>query len=70
MDHHSLAVIDSGAGMGPESVDACTQSYWRGVSSEGHGIGLSIVRSLSERFGWRLRIDSRVGVGTSAHLYF
>ena len=56
--------------MGPESVDACTQSYWRGVSSEGHGIGLSIVRSLSERFGWRLRIDSRVGVGTSAHLYF
>ena len=70
IEEHAIEVRDSGVGMEQDSVDACTQSFWRGLSSEGHGIGLSIVRSLSERFGWRLWIDSQPGVGTTTKLYF
>jgi signal transduction histidine kinase len=33
---------------------------------EGSGIGLSIVRRLSERYGWPVRLESEPGRGTTA----
>ncbi len=36
----------------------------------GQGIGLSIVRRLSERFGWPVSLDSEPGKGTIACIRF
>jgi signal transduction histidine kinase len=36
----------------------------------GHGVGLSIVRRLSDRFGWPIEIVSQPGVGTAVHITF
>jgi signal transduction histidine kinase len=36
----------------------------------GHGLGLTIVRRLSDRFGWPVTIDSSPGVGTRVEIRF
>ena len=36
----------------------------------GHGVGLTIVKRLSERFGWPLDVDSQPGRGTSVSVVF
>lgn len=36
----------------------------------GHGVGLTIVKRLSDRFGWPVRIDSTPGVGTRVVVEF
>ena len=36
----------------------------------GHGIGLSIVKRLSDHFEWPVQIDSQVGVGTQVTVRF
>ena len=37
---------------------------------DGQGIGLSIVRRLSERYGWPVRLESEPGTGTTATISF
>jgi signal transduction histidine kinase len=37
---------------------------------DGQGIGLSIVRRLSERYGWPVTLDSEPGRGTTATIRF
>jgi signal transduction histidine kinase len=37
---------------------------------DGHGVGLTIVKRFSDRFGWPVRIDSTPGVGTRVVLEF
>ncbi len=36
----------------------------------GHGVGLTIVKRLSDRFGWPLQLDSVLGRGTTATIRF
>jgi signal transduction histidine kinase len=36
----------------------------------GHGVGLTIVRRLSDRFGWPVTIDSTLGIGTRVTIRF
>ena len=38
----------------------------QGAGKGGHGVGLTIVRRLSDRFGWPLRLESTLGIGTKA----
>lgn len=70
VEPHVIVVTDSGVGMAPETLESCTQSYWRGANSPGHGVGLSIVRSLCDRFAWRMCMESHPGHGTTVKLYF
>ena len=44
----------------------------RGESAQrgGHGVGLAIVRRLSDRFGWPVHIESQQGVGTRVEITF
>jgi signal transduction histidine kinase len=39
-------------------------------SRAGHGVGLTIVKRLSDRFGWPVRFESTVGVGTRVAVEF
>ncbi len=61
-----VVVKDSGTGMDEEQLKhAFTPFYRANTSSDGHGVGLSIVSHLCERFSWKIDAESHVGKGTS-----
>ncbi len=65
-----ITVSDTGEGIAPCDLPSITQPYVRGNSSKGTGLGLAIVKRLCERMNWRFEIESDVGKGTVAQLYF
>lgn len=65
----AVEVADSGVGMPADALDRIFERGYRGVRSEGAGIGLALVRRICERMRWRLSIDSREGAGTVATLH-
>lgn len=65
-----VSVTDSGGGIELDDPDSCSKSFVQGEKSVGYGIGLAIVHSLVDRFGWWLELESEPGVGTTATLRF
>ena len=65
-----VIVSDSGTGMDPDNLRLDTQPLSGEDRYEGHGIGLSIVRRLCNRLGWKLEFASEPGRGTTAQLIF
>ncbi len=66
-----LVIEDTGIGMSPEQLSRAYEPFVRGDRTRGgHGVGLTIVRRLSDRFGWPVDIDSEVGVGTRVTVGF
>ncbi len=72
IDSDKVVIRDTGVGMAPEKLAELYRPFVRGESARrgGHGVGLSIVRRLSDRFGWPVKIESRPGVGTSVEISF
>jgi signal transduction histidine kinase len=71
IDAGGVTIEDSGVGMQPEQVDKAFDAFFRASGKPGgHGIGLSIVRRLSERFDWPVTIDSTPEVGTRVRVSF
>ncbi len=71
IDAGGVTIEDSGVGMAPEQVNQAFEPFYRGdPNTPGHGIGLSIVRRMSERFDWPVGIDSEPGVGTRVRVSF
>lgn len=70
IDAHSVQVDDTGKGMSQEDTARAFELYYRGQQSGrgGHGVGLTIVKRLSDRFGWPVHIDSELGNGTCARI--
>jgi signal transduction histidine kinase len=68
----SVVIGDTGVGIAPGQVDAMYQPFVRGDTGRrgGHGVGLTIVRRLSDRFGWPVTINSSPGVGTRVEIRF
>jgi signal transduction histidine kinase len=68
----SVEVADSGIGMSTDELGRAFDPFFRGGDQrkEGQGIGLSIVRRLSERYGWPVRLESEPGRGTVATISF
>jgi signal transduction histidine kinase len=67
-----VQVQDSGIGMSEDELKQAFEPYFRGNRSTrgGHGVGLSLVRRLSERFGWPVEMHSTLGLGTTATIRF
>jgi signal transduction histidine kinase len=67
-----IEVEDTGVGMTPEQLEHAFDPFFRGGSGNdgGQGIGLAIVRRLSQRFGWPVTLDSEAGRGTRATIRF
>lgn len=67
-----LIIEDSGVGMAPDELARVFDPFFRAAGSGqgGHGVGLTIVRRLSDRFGWPVSIDSTPGVGTRVRVGF
>ena len=73
--HDHVCIEDSGAGIAEEDMRAVSKPFQRGASrpAGGHGVGLTIVKMLSDRFDWPVSIDrapnagARVRIGFPAH---
>ena len=72
VDRDRVSVIDTGKGMSPEVIARAWEAFDRGgrMDSDGFGLGLTIVRRLSDRFGWPVHLDSEPGRGTRAVIHF
>jgi signal transduction histidine kinase len=67
-----IVIEDTGIGMSRDELAHVFDPFYRGGEQRqgGHGIGLNIVRRLSERFDWPVMIDSEPGKGTRATVLF
>ncbi|MGH8108792.1 MAG: sensor histidine kinase [Arenimonas sp.] len=67
-----ISVIDTGIGMAKEDLDKVYDTFFRGNNhgKDGQGVGLSIVRRLSDRYHWPVKLDSSLGQGTCASIEF
>ncbi|MEM9184343.1 MAG: HAMP domain-containing sensor histidine kinase [Pseudomonadota bacterium] len=67
-----VSVDDSGVGMSEDAIARVFEPFYRAGRSGkgGHGVGLTIVKRLADRFGWPVEIQSELGVGTCATIYF
>jgi len=71
----TVTVRDTGVGMSARELERVSEPFFRGEAAHrgvagGHGLGLAIVRRLTDRFGWTLAIDSAEGRGTTVRLRF
>ena len=65
----TLTVEDTGVGIPPEVLPRIFERFWQVDTSstrkfQGAGIGLALVRSLTEAMGGTVKVDSRLGRGT------
>jgi signal transduction histidine kinase len=72
---HSVVIEDTGIGMTVEQTKKIFQPYYRAEQSgkttrKGYGVGLTIVKRLSNRFNWVVEVESKVGVGTRIEVFF
>ena len=68
--HVEIAVSDTGAGIAPEHRERVFDKFYRVDSSRSRpagstGLGLSITKSLVERMGGTVRLESVVGEGST-----
>ncbi|NJC73809.1 HAMP domain-containing histidine kinase [Planosporangium thailandense] len=63
-----IQVIDTGAGMTPETAAALDTWTPRGRTATGTGLGLAIVRSVVQALGGEVRVDTELGRGTTVTL--
>ena len=69
--HKSVIIEDSGIGMSKEQIENIFTPHYRASNNNrGHGVGLTIVKRLSERFHWPLDIKSSPNQGTRIEVSF
>jgi signal transduction histidine kinase len=64
-----IIISDSGMGIPPEDINKIFEPFYRVDQSRsrkvgGAGLGLSIVKSIVEKHGWRIEAESTVDIGT------
>jgi signal transduction histidine kinase len=69
-DQAWIAVADEGPGIAPEDQPHVFDRFWRADKARsradgGTGLGLAIVRQIAESHGGQVRLQSKVGVGSS-----
>jgi PAS domain S-box-containing protein len=69
-DYVVLGVTDSGIGMSPEVLERAVEPFFSTKAPRaGSGLGLSMIFGFAKQSGGHLRIDSRLGLGTTVRLY-
>jgi signal transduction histidine kinase len=68
----AIRISDSGIGIGKDHLEAVFSPYYRvpNARESGHGIGLSLVKRMTDRFNWPIDISSRPGYGTDVVVRF
>ena len=70
VDELGVTISDTGIGISEDEVDKVFLRHFKGQSSTGSGIGLSLVKRICDRYGWKTVIDSTEGRGTTVQLTF
>ena len=74
LSRDSISFRDTGIGMSRDELANVFEPFYRAEASrgdgKGHGLGLAIVRRLSDRYGWTLNARSQPGQGTTMDLHF
>lgn len=72
IDDHRIVIDDSGIGISDEQMKQVFKPFFshEGKQRGGHGVGLTIVKLLSDRFKWPVTIDSELDVGTRVTVTF
>lgn len=71
IDDGRMTIEDSGSGIDEAQMDRVFDPHFRGSARvAGHGVGLTIVKRLSDRFGWPVRMVSKPGFGTIVTVQF
>jgi len=66
-----LLISDTGVGIKAEKLDAVFDRYSRfNQSVGGFGIGLNIVKSIIDEYGFKIEVKSEVGKGTTFTIFF
>lgn len=70
-----LSVIDTGYGIPPEELQQIFEPFYRVNKSRsrktgGAGLGLSIVKTIVEKHGWQVSVDSVLGQGSTFTITF
>lgn len=74
-DDASVSVADNGIGIPRKSLPEIFNKFYRVPSGNrqnvrGYGIGLFYVRSIIDRHGWKIAVESEVGAGTKFTISF
>lgn len=64
----SILVSDTGAGMTPEVIARAFDAFFTTKAARGTGMGLAVVHRLITESRGKIRIESRVGMGTTFHI--
>jgi signal transduction histidine kinase len=71
IDDKQVSVSDTGVGMTQQQLQHVFEPFYRAhTDSNGHGLGLTIVKQLCNRYGWQLKIRSKQGEGTCITVIF
>jgi signal transduction histidine kinase len=70
LEAEKLVVQDTGIGMRPEELARALERHFKGASSAGAGVGLSLVKRICDRYGWRISLESQEGQGTRVEVIF
>lgn len=67
----TVIIDDTGPGMAPDDIEKVFKPYVRQQRQRGgFGVGLTIVKRLTDRFDWPVEVDSEPGRGTSVIVHF
>jgi signal transduction histidine kinase len=72
INNKNILVKDSGIGMSEKQISQVFTPYFRASTrpSGGHGVGLTIVKRISDRFNWPVKFESEEGKGTTVTVDF
>lgn len=70
VDEGGLEIVDTGSGISGEEIGKVFERHFKGAGSTGAGIGLSLVKRICDKYGWKTIIESKVGYGTSVRLIY
>ena len=66
-----LSISDTGPGIGPDIIDKIFDPYFTTKEvGKGTGMGLAIIHGIIVEYGGAITVESKLGKGTTFHLYF
>jgi two-component system, NtrC family, sensor kinase len=64
-DKMAIIITDSGVGIPPETLSHIFEPFFTTKTKYGTGLGLSITYGIVEKLGGKIRVESKIGVGTT-----
>jgi signal transduction histidine kinase len=70
LESNRFIVSDTGIGIHDDELNKIFLPHYRGETSSGAGVGLSLVKRICDRYHWRIKFLSQKTQGTTAEVVF